>query len=391
MNIAIVTHSYLPDVGGSEQTVRGLAKEFTNQLHKAIIVVLTVKKYKPFEVVDGIEVYRLYVPFLILPGKGFKCLIDLVKLSFSLPKTLIELSKILKKNKIQIINVHYEGLNAFCLYILSFFLPLKFIITLQGFHDHVIPFLKGNRAFIVKIIYRLILKRASFITACSRDFLNSAIETAPELKTKSTVIHNGIDLREFDQNGSALINFPYILCLGRLDSPYKGFDLALLAFKDVLDSGFNINLVIAGDGPAMPIYREFKELLNLDGKVMFFGLVNRSETVNLFKNCLFFVMPSRIEPFGIVNLEAMAAGKAVVATKVGGVPEVIEDGVTGLLVKPCSDKALSEGIKRLLIDEDLRKTLGENARKKIEAGNFSWKNLSKEYLKIYQKILNNAN
>jgi glycosyltransferase involved in cell wall biosynthesis len=79
-----------------------------------------------------------------------------------------------------------------------------------------------------------------------------------------------------------------------------------------------------------------------------------------------FVLPSRSEGFGRVNLEAMAMGKPVVSTNVGGIPEVVSNGVTGILVEPGNSKALSHAIMRLLNDPPLRESMGREGRKRVE-------------------------
>lgn len=96
------------------------------------------------------------------------------------------------------------------------------------------------------------------------------------------------------------------------------------------------------------------------------------------------MLPSRHEPFGIVNLEAMAAGKAVLATRVGGVPEVVVDGETGILVPPGDPEALAEGIRRLAGDPALRERLGAAGRERARL--FSWDVVTEQYLEVYRKV-----
>ncbi len=402
MNIALIVHSYLPDVGGSQETTRGLAREFSKSAHKVKIVVLSpglgkelkelkggrFDSFKRFEVIEGIDVYRLRIPFLGFPREGLKCIVDTFRLFFSLPFVLIKLARILIDNKIEIINVQYAGINAFYIWVLSFFLRFKYILTLQGFNIQVLPFLKGIRGYIISSVFKAVLSRAHFVTGCSRYLLNDAIKRTPQIKNKSRVIPNGIDLEEFKHNGRALLDYPYILCLGRLQAPFKGFDLALRAFKNILESGYDIDLLLVGDGPNIFDYKELAKSLGIDRKVSFFGLANRIEVTYLFKNCEFFLMPSRVEPLGIVNLEAMACSKAVIASRTGGIPEVVDDNTTGLLVEPNNEKALREAMQKLLTDKNLRDRLGRNGRSKLEGGNFSWKVIADDYLKVFEGVLN---
>ncbi|GEM_PF-1043186 len=388
MNIAIIAHAYLPEFGGTQEVIRGLSKLFQVKSQSVIIVAFTNKrKFNQYEIIDGAKVFRLYCPFSIMPQPGATGFLQILKLIAGLPAALIKLNRIFKENDIQIISVHFVGINAFYVWILSYFKRLEYVLTLHGFNLQVLPFLKRAPYRIVNSIYKMILQRAIFVSACSKALLDDAIERAPSIKNKSLIISNGINLEEFRSNGTPLIDYPYVLSLGRLQSPYKGVDLLLFALKSVLDRGLNINLVIAGEGVDRLNYHKLAQLLGLDKNVHFFGKASREQAVNLFKNCEFFAMPSRIEPFGIVNLEAMAAGKAVLATKTGGIPEVVDEGVNGLLVEPCNDEALAIGMEKLLRDKQLRDRLGENGRKKIEEQGFSWDIIADKYLRMYQGAL----
>jgi len=97
------------------------------------------------------------------------------------------------------------------------------------------------------------------------------------------------------------------------------------------------------------------------------------------------VFPSRYEPFGIVLLEAMASGKPVVASKVGGIPFVVEDGKTGLLFERGNVEVLAEKIIMLLRDEELRKRMGEAGRER--AKEFTWDKIAKQTVDLYKEIL----
>jgi glycogen(starch) synthase len=388
MNIAIFTHSYLPDTGGLEEAIRNLSCEYAKKQHRTIIVVFCHKPgIKFLEVIDGVNVYRIKVPFQILPGKSWKGFIRGVNLTFSLLPTINKLRNLVKQERIEIINAQFMGINAFFAWLVSISSGTPLVVTMQGFNVHILPYLRGTEKRIVKIIFKAILARAAFVTACSRYLLNTALDIDSSLAGKSAVIFNGVNPDEFDQNHKSLLDHPYILCLGRLHSPFKGFDLALFAFKDILDKDYDIKLVIAGTGPDSLYYQRLAVLLGIEKKVLFFGRADRSQAVNLFCNCEFFVMPSRVEPFGIVNLEAMASGKAVLAARTGGIPEIINNQEDGLLFEVGNEDSLAKGMELLLKDKDLRERLGRAALNKIRKGSFSWDNISARYLDIFNRVL----
>ena len=104
----------------------------------------------------------------------------------------------------------------------------------------------------------------------------------------------------------------------------------------------------------------------------------------MFKGCLFFVLSSSCEALGIVNLEAMAAAKAVIATRVGGVPELVLDGVTGLLVKPGDVGELAGAMDRLRSDQALRDRLGKAGAE--EAERFGWTEIAGQYIGVYKSV-----
>jgi glycosyltransferase involved in cell wall biosynthesis len=228
-----------------------------------------------------------------------------------------------------------------------------------------------------------VLKRADYVTACSDYLLRDAISRVPEIKNKSRVIYNGLDLEEFNNQDRYRHNRAYIFSLGRL-SPEKGFDILLISFKDIIDKGYDVDLIICGEGPFEDDLMRFRDILHLKDRFIFFGPANRKQTVELFNGCEFFVLPSRLEPMGIVNLEAMAAGKAIVAADSGGVPEIVKDGYNGILVKPKDAQSLSAAMIKLLDNKELRDRLARNGREFVKQ--FDWKKISDMYLDTYRSL-----
>jgi len=159
---------------------------------------------------------------------------------------------------------------------------------------------------------------------------------------------------------------PEILFVGRL-SAEKGI-------RTLVDATRGLNLVVAGDGPLRSLVPDA------------LGFVPHEEVQRLLARAAVVVLPSHREGLPMVLLEAMAHGRAVVATPVGGIPSLVEDGVTGLLVPPGDPKALREAVKRLLADPDLRRRLGEAARAKVSALS-SWERVTDATLDAYAAAL----
>ena len=165
----------------------------------------------------------------------------------------------------------------------------------------------------------------------------------------------------------------YILAVGRF-SKEKGFEYLLKSFKIVSEKDKNVKLVIIGGKRAyIKIISKAVEHLGLKDRVLLLSDISDNEIYSAFKGAEVVVIPSIYEPFGIVALEAMYFGKPVVAFRVGGLKEIIKDGINGVLVKERDIKGLSEAIARVLSDNRVRKKLGKNGKaivKKFDSKNF---------------------
>jgi colanic acid/amylovoran biosynthesis glycosyltransferase len=156
--------------------------------------------------------------------------------------------------------------------------------------------------------------------------------------------------------------------VGRL-SPEKGLLVLIKAIhilKKMYGRREGFTLVILGDGKMREALNGEVREYGLNGMVELKGFVPHEEVINYLNNCYLLVLPSFSEGRGKVLLEAMAAAKPVVATYVGGIPELVKDGVNGLLVRPNDPSDLAEALHTLLKDESLSIKLGEEGRRRAE-------------------------
>jgi len=123
-------------------------------------------------------------------------------------------------------------------------------------------------------------------------------------------------------------------------------------------------------------------------RVKFHGFVSESKLQNFYKNCDVFILPSRYESFGLVYLEAMSYGKPVIGTKVGGIPEIIKDNYTGLLIDVKDSQQIALAVLKLFSDNHLREKLGHQAFKAISE-KFDANKMTKKALAVYFKAINN--
>ena len=175
-----------------------------------------------------------------------------------------------------------------------------------------------------------------------------------------------VDLEEFLRDPvSPVPPHPSALFLGSLVEA-KGLDLLIEAWRSVAGQISDATLIVAGDGPLRARMLDLTKQLNLTSRVIFLGHISHDKVKVLLDSVRLLVVPSRSEGLGRVILEAFARGRPVVASDVGGIPELVIEGVNGYLISPNDDGQLAARILSLLIDEEAIRTLGLNGRSKVE-------------------------
>jgi glycosyltransferase involved in cell wall biosynthesis len=300
------------------------------------------------------------------------------------PATLIQLKRVLKSLRPDVINVHFPDAQVPFVLALRRRFSFRLVVSLHGHEvERWLP-AKGksngsnNGALDGKRLLQSLLKEADAVTACSSNLLSNACQLEPAIEAKSCVIHNGVDFELHD--GSARYEHPrrYVLSYGRLTSK-KGFDLLLSAFAQVSGGNADVDLIIAGEGEELKRLTEMARDFGISERVHFFGRASAKQVVELLNGCLFLVVPSRVEPFGIVALEGMAAGKAVLATNVGGLPEFVDTSINKL-VEPSIDD-LAAGMQEWLAVREYVSTRGLQNRS-VAVG-YDWKHIVDGYLSVY--------
>jgi starch synthase len=248
---------------------------------------------------------------------------------------------------------------------------------------------------------RTAIESADAVVAVSRAMREDVLAAYPEIEPERVhVILNGIDAEQYrpDAGTDVLerlgVVAPYVLFVGRI-TRQKGI-AHLLAAAHAIDQ--EAQLVLVAGAPDTPeIARETADavarLERERGNVVWIDRVlPKEEVIQLLSHAVSFVCPSVYEPLGIVNLEAMACGAAVVASDVGGVPEVVADGETGLLVHydggdpGAFEAALADGVNRLVRDPELARRLGAAGRRRaIE--HFSWSRIAEQTLDLYRSLV----
>ena len=391
MNIAIFASAFHPSLGGVEELVRQLAHALERAGHRAIVLTERwPRDLLAHENFEGLSVHRFPFRVAVESPSASRRLRTQITASLSRPRVEGQIARLLREEKIDIVHVQCVSSNALYARAAARALGLPFVVTLQGelTMDAAQIFQKFESA---RAMMRGSLEAADAITGCSGQTVAEAQEFFGQpFGARARVVYNGIRLQDFENVTPYAHAKPYVLGIGR-HVPQKGFDVLLRAYaigrKSALEAGQPWpDLLLAGDGAQHEALQTLGAQLNLDDAVHFVGRVDRAGAMALFKGCSFFVLPSRHEPMGIVNLEAMAAGRAIIASRVGGVPELVSDEENGLLVPPDDAPALAVALARLASDAALSARLGENGARR--ARDFDWDAIAAQYLDVYNSAQN---
>ncbi len=234
-----------------------------------------------------------------------------------------------------------------------------------------------------KLFLKRIHNAADRVTAIS----TALVERAHALGKKNVeLIPNGISLHDIDRERKRTDKVPgRILFVGRLE-PMKGVDTLLRAFSAVLKRDkIDAFLHVVGDGSQKRTLQRLAKSLKLGDRCRFPGYIPPPEVFREFAEAEIFCGLSRSEALGNVFLEAQAAGCAVLATKTGGIPDIVKDGETGLLVKPDSVEKTTELLLQLLEDGQLRQHLAKAGM--LNAKAYDWSEIAEKYGEVYAEML----
>lgn len=372
---AVFASAFHPHVGGVEELVRQLTMEQRGRGHAPVVVTNRYPKDLPAqEVVEGQDVLRY--PFRV-PEPTVRQMGGWLLHSRSTQRAVDE---VLRRRGADLVHVQCVSSNGRYALAASRALDLPLVVTMQG---ELTMDATGvyQRSAQLRRTWRALLDRAQVVTGCS-DYVLREAEAAygKPFLDRGRVVYNGIRPADFEGVTPYARPRPYVLGIGRFVTQ-KGFDVLLRAFALVAAGLPDVDLVLAGDGPVRGELEALVAELGLTGRVELPGRVDHDRAVSLFAGADVFVLPSRHEPQGIVLLEAMAAGAAVVANRVGGVPEVVEDGTNGLLYDNDPEQ-LAGLLTQLLTDAGLRDRLVGGGRD--TASRFSWQAITDQYDEVYR-------
>ena len=392
--VALLPSAYPPSLGGVEELTRHLALTLVDAGDEVEVWTGLPDDRAPetVEVRDGIVVRRLPLP---LPATNWSSMLRAVTTG---PRTLFSLRRAADAFRPDVLHVQCFGPNGAYATALSRITGIPLVITLQGE-----TVMDDTDIFEVSTVLRASLragiKRAAAVTACSAFTLADAEDRFGLAPGRGLVIPNGVALEAEgakDEASDPPAPFhpvpgdpdrPYILALGRVVEK-KGFDLLLSAYAAMAADQRTADLVVAGSGPALEGLERMASELGVGDRVHFVGRLSRRDVASAMSGATVFVMPSRLEPFGIVVLEAWRAGVPVVATNRGGAPEFVDDGRTGVLVDPFDTQALAAALGGLLADDARRLAIGQAGHDRVRA--YDWPTVAQRYRTLYAELAGSA-
>ncbi len=236
-----------------------------------------------------------------------------------------------------------------------------------------------------KRLTRFALRRADHVTATGLGLAAATLKHMPDGK-QVTVVPYGVDLERFSPTEPQAQQETIVVgAVGRL-SMEKGLDILLKAGALVISDHPDMKIVIAGDGPERAKLGRLTRDLDIEANVTFLGEIPHEGVPSALAAFDIFAMPSRAEGFGVAAIEAAAMGVPVVGSDVHGIPDVVDQGRTGLLVPPGDEQALARSIARLADDVQLRKTMGENARSFV-GERYDWRENTAQMERIYNDMV----
>ncbi len=297
-------------------------------------------------------------------------------------------SKLIKMEKISLIHAHWMLPQGFVGVFLKKIFKIPLIVTIHG--SDLFP-LKNS---LFKNLQNFVVRNADIITANTKSTSDELVGRFPEYSSKVKIIPMGANSDFFKKlkikKPAKYSKNKLLLFVGRL-SDQKGLQYLIDALPEVIRKEPTAKLLVIGEGP---FKSELKKKINenkINGYVRFLGSLPSSDIVKYHNYADIFILPSLsnktgTEALGLALMEAMSSGCAVVGTKVGGIPSLIQNGVNGILVQQKDSKQLADAIISLLKNRKRAEAMGKNAAAFIQK-NYSWDKVGKEFIKIYGKAL----
>jgi len=383
---------YYPQLGTFiKQSIDSIAKQKVNVTvvsPKPIVIPFSAFPYHNFSKLPHIEhteKYDLHYPryLYIVPKKYFY---SLTGISYAYFISRYAIKNI--KPKPDLLHAHFSYPDGFGMIGLAKRWKVPFVISALGTLERKVAY---EGSYTSRQIFEA-MNCADKVLSVSEDLKNHIVNLGIS-EDKVSVVPNGVDIEKFKPAGKEyarnMLNLPQdkkiVLFVGALKK-IKGVDYLIEAAKSFLDTNISLYMVGRDDGMKKSLEKRAHEL-KIDNHIKFTGPVNHEDIPLWLSASDILVLPSLSEGRPNVILEAFACEVPVVATNVGGIPELMINGETGYLVTAKNPMELSEKVNKLLEDRDLRIKMGKFGRMTIIQRGLTWETHAKKTIKIYSKLL----
>jgi glycosyltransferase involved in cell wall biosynthesis len=316
--------------------------------------------------------------FLALPGNVGLPSAGALLYAAVLPKV----RRLHKAKPVHLIHAHAALPCGHAAVLLSQELGIPFVVTVHGLDVFSVDHMNGYTRQWLRRISQWVYRRASRVLCISEKVRDQVTQGASEVR--ASVVYNGTDTKMFSPT-SVVVSQPVILSVGNL-IPIKGHELLLRAFAGLCSDFPDLSCELIGEGPERSRLSAVAANLNIADRVRFLGRQSRKHVADAMRRCTVFALPSRYEGLGCVYLEAMCAGKPVIACRGQGIEEIIEHGINGWLVGSDDAGELKDVLIRLLQDAQLRRQIGDAAHRTI-VQSFKLEHQADRLVQLYRECL----
>lgn len=383
MNILIINYEYPPLGGGGGSFARDLAEELAKK-HNVDVLTSGFKDLKKEEISGGVRIFR--VPVAKRRSLYSATIESLLSFPFtSIPKGI----SLVKKKKYDVINTHFAVPTGPAGVVISYFSGVPNVLSLHG-SDIYNP-VRGSspeKHAVLRWAVRCSLKEASRVIANSQAIKTKA-ENIYRPGRKIDIVPLGMRILEvLPPDRGALSMKPdglYLTSIGRM-AKVKGYGILIKAVKVLKEKGIDVHLILIGDGPQRKALQELSEKLGLSSSIKFTGWLESDEKFKFLAASDIYVMSSIHEGFGVVLLEAMAAGVPIIATDQGGQTDIIKDSRSGILIPPGKAEKLAEAVLSLAKDPKKRENISTFNKSYVKEYDIS--RIAERYLDIFNEAIN---
>jgi len=378
MKILLFYFAELGGLGGVDVVVMNLAAKFRAAGHAAGIVEIVGGEPKKRRLPDGTPVWGVTAPSY--PN------IRRPRSWASFARATFQLLQAIREFDPDIVNVHFPLIQSISV-VGAHSLPHKWrlVVTVHNSDIRVAPFQDPN----IGPWQASLFARADAVTAVNQALLEDAAALFPEIGQKGHVILNGVGPEWFQPLQDSNHHQDYVLFAGRLNH-VKGVDLLLNAWTKVNRHFPRTGLRIVGDGDQRQALEMLARELGIADSVRFLGRKSQNDLRQLYTQAKAVVLPSRREGLPLTLLEAGAAGAICVGSRTAGIPEIIEDGVTGYVVDAESPDELGAGIARTLELSPCARSQMKQAAQSAIRDRFSEQRMIASYLGLFQSLVESS-